>query len=110
MSSKRKGDGVSSTSESPKKARPGIFGGLTFHLFPSALSKGRKQIFEKQIDKHGGARAASLEAKPGPEGTLLVLIEDSTSSEEKRKAWTEKGRRFPAYVLIVFSLGSNLKG
>lgn len=51
----------------------GFFDGLSFHLYPAALSKIRKGIFERQIPQNGGQLVSDLPKS----GQILVLIEDN---------------------------------
>ena len=65
-----------------------LFGNLTFHLHPAALSKTRKELFEKKISENGGRLVQSVAEKV--ETDLYVLMEDKMMDVDKRQGLLEK--------------------
>jgi hypothetical protein len=67
----------------------GFFKDLAIYLHPAALSLGRKKIFEKQIQAHGGDLVSDL--KDCPNGKhLIVVIDDSSIDKAKLRGLIEK--------------------
>ena len=59
----------------------GFFDGLKIHLHPAALGPVRKNIFEKQVQSHGGQLVPDLTNSSYPK---LIIVLDNLSIEASK--------------------------